>query len=107
MDPFIHPGAADRGRRSIRLRAYDYSSPGSYFVTIVVNDRRCLLGEVVDGTMRCNDAGRMVQATWEEIPAFYPGVQIDTFQVMPNHVHGVIVLTGERPGRTQGFGPGS
>jgi len=81
-------------RRSIRLQGYDYTRPGAYFVTIVTQGRACLFGEVVAGEMRMNDAGRMVQQVWDELALFYEGVQTDAFIVMPNHVHGIIILTG-------------
>jgi len=85
-----HP--ARHHRRSIRLRGYDYSQAGAYFVTICTNNRECLFGEVVDGEMRWNDAGRMVNKCWYEIPAHFPHVELDAFVVMPNHVHGIIVV---------------
>ncbi len=81
-------------RRSIRLQGYDYTRPGAYFVTIVTQGRLCLFGEVVAGEMRMNNAGRMVQQVWDELALFYEGVQTDAFIVMPNHVHGIIILTG-------------
>jgi putative transposase len=81
-------------RRSIRLQGYDYTRPGAYFVTIVTQGRACLFGEVMAGEMRMNDAGRMVQQVWDELALFYEGVQTDAFIVMPNHVHGIIILTG-------------
>jgi REP element-mobilizing transposase RayT len=81
-------------RRSIRLQGYDYTRPGAYFITIVTQGRACLFGEVVAGEMRMNDAGRMVQQVWDELALFYEGVQTDAFIVMPNHVHGIIILTG-------------
>jgi putative transposase len=81
-------------RRSIRLQGYDYTRSGAYFVTIVTQGRACLFGEVVAGEMRMNDAGRMVQQVWDELALFYEGVQTDAFIVMPNHVHGIIILTG-------------
>ena len=84
-------------RRSIRLKGYDYSQPGAYFITICTQDRACLFGEVVDGEMRLNDAGQMVQDVWDELPAFYPSVQTDAFIVMPNHIHGIIILVGADP----------
>jgi putative transposase len=84
-------------RRSIRLRGYDYALAGAYLVTIVTQDRACLLGEVVEGAMRLNDAGRMVRTVWDELPVFYPGVDIDAMVVMPNHIHGIIVLVGAAP----------
>jgi putative transposase len=79
-------------RRSIRLSGYDYSQAGAYFVTVCAKDRACLFGEVADGVMRPNDAGRMVADVWVALPARFPTVQIDEFVVMPNHVHGIVVL---------------
>ncbi|MFN3614580.1 MAG: transposase [Rubrimonas sp.] len=81
-------------RRSIRLKGYDYSQPGAYFVTICTQDRACLFGEVVDGVMQLSGPGRMVETVWHELPHFYPGVDIDGFVVMPNHIHGIVVLVG-------------
>ncbi|WP_063896929.1 transposase [Chloracidobacterium thermophilum] len=81
-------------RRSIRLQGYDYTRPGAYFVTIVTQGRACLFGEVMAGEMRMNDAGRMIHHVWDELALFYEGVQTDAFIVMPNHVHGIIILTG-------------
>ena len=54
-----------KSRRSIRLKDYDYTQQGAYFVTIVAQDRKCLFGDVVDGEMRLNDAGVMAQAVWD------------------------------------------
>jgi REP element-mobilizing transposase RayT len=79
-------------RRSIRLREYDYSQVGAYFVTICTRNWTCLLGDVVDGEMVTNHAGKAVQAIWEALPLHYPSVALDEFVIMPNHVHGVIVL---------------
>lgn len=84
-------------RRSIRLKGYDYTQAGAYFVTIVTQGRECLFGELVDGVMQLNAAGWMIQSVWEEMPVFYPGVDKDEFVVMPNHIHGIIVLVGAPP----------
>lgn len=81
-------------RRSVRLRGYDYSQAGAYFVTICTPDRDCLFGDVADGVMRLNDAGRVVERCWHEIPIHFPHVELDEFVIMPNHVHGVIVIVG-------------
>lgn len=86
-----------RQRRSIRLKNYDYSQAGAYFVTICAQNRECLFGEIVDGVMQLNDAGLMVQSVWNDIPTFYPNVETDAFVVMPNHIHGVVVLVGATP----------
>ncbi|HUU28197.1 MAG TPA: transposase [archaeon] len=80
-------------RRSIRLPDYDYTTTGAYFVTICAHEHRCLFGDVMDGRVRLNEAGMVVQAVWDELPVHYPHVEIDTFVVMPNHVHGIIILT--------------
>lgn len=79
-------------RRSIRLRNYDYTQNGAYFMTICVQDRACLLGDVVGGEMRLNEAGQRVQDVWMGLPDHYPHLQLDAWVIMPNHVHGIIVL---------------
>lgn len=80
-------------RHSIRLKGYDYSQPGAYFVTIVTQDQACLFGAVVDGEMRLNEWGEIVMWTWRDLPNHVPNVQLDAFVIMPNHVHGIIVIT--------------
>jgi len=87
-------GPNKHGRRSMRLKGYDYSTPGAYFVTLCTQDRSCLFGEVATGEMRLNEAGRLVQAVWEDLPKHYAAIALDAFTVMPNHIHGIIVLTG-------------
>lgn len=91
-------------RRSVRLQGYDYTSAGAYFVTICAKDRACLFGEVVDGEMRLNDAGTIVLNAWAELPSHYPAVQIDEFVVMPNHVHGIVVLSEPDDGNDRDVG---
>jgi putative transposase len=86
-------------RRSIRLKDYDYRQNGTYFVTICSHERLCLFGSVIDGEMALNDWGRITQTCWSEIPAHYPIVELDVFVVMPNHVHGIIVITGDDDNR--------
>ncbi|NWG20922.1 MAG: transposase, partial [Chloroflexi bacterium] len=80
-------------RRSIRLKGYDYTQAGAYFVTIVTQNRECLFGEIVDGEMRLNESGACVVRWWEDIPRHFPNVDTDAFVVMPNHMHGIIVIT--------------
>ena len=82
----------NKNRQSIRLRKYDYSKAGAYFVTICTQNKKCFFGNMVNDEMVLNDAGRMVNIIWNELPINYPGVNIDEFQIMPNHVHGIIVL---------------
>ena len=81
-------------RRSIRLKDWDYSRTGMYFVTICAQNRVCLFGDVVNGDMRLNDAGRMVEKWWLKLNHKFPTVQTDQFVVIPNHVHGIIVIVG-------------
>lgn len=79
-------------RRSPRLPGYDYARPGTYFVTVCIHGRICLLGDVVEKAIRLSEAGKMVLQTWREMPEHYPGVSIDAVVVMPNHFHGIVVL---------------
>jgi putative transposase len=83
-------------RRSIRLKGYDYSDAGGYFVTIVARHRECLFGEVVGGEMVLNPNGEIVQNWWEEIPRHFPNVETGAFVIMPNHVHGIIFIIERR-----------
>lgn len=80
-------------RRSIRLRGYDYSQAGLYFVTVCAQDRSCLFGEVTDGEMHLNEAGQMIVAEWEALRVRFPSVGLDEFCVMPNHIHGIVGLS--------------
>ena len=86
-DPNIHH------RRSIRLKGYDYSSPGAYFVTTVTHKRECLFGEVVEGSVHLSMMGVIVQQVWLESPDRYFHVVLDAFCIMPNHIHGIVILT--------------
>ena len=66
-------------------------------MTLCTQNRLCLFGDIANGEMILNDAGRMVLRVWNEFPQFYPGVDIDLIQIMPNHVHGIIILVGAGP----------
>ena len=79
-------------RRSLRLKGYDYTQVGAYFVTIVTQGRLCLFGEIVGKEMRLNEAGEMVCGFWEALPQRFPGIEMDMFVVMPNHLHGIVVI---------------
>jgi putative transposase len=94
-DPNVHH------RRSIRLPGYDYSRPGAYFVTICTRDRVCWLGDIVDETVALTDAGRIVHEECTRLPERFPTVHPDTWIVMPNHLHAIILLgahSAESPG---------
>jgi len=83
-----------RHRSSIRLPGYDYAQPGGYFVTICTQGRACQFGEVIDGEMRLNHAGKIVEECWSAIPDHFPSVEMDKFTIMPNHIHGILVMCG-------------
>lgn len=80
-------------RRSIRLRVYDYFQPGACFITICSYNRECLFGRVVGGSMRLNEYGKLVNFTWNDLPNHFSNIRLDAFVVMPNHVHGIILIT--------------
>jgi len=92
-------------RRSIRLQGYDYSQSGAYFVTICTFQRECLFGEIADETIRLGNYGAVVQTCWDDLPNHYSNVESDLFVVMPNHVHGIIVLSDTTPDARAGLRP--
>lgn len=79
-------------RHSIRLKHYDYAQPGAYFVTIVTQARARLFGDIVDGEMHLDNAGRMVDEVMLNLQSFYTGIVVDTQIVMPNHIHAIVVI---------------
>ena len=82
-------------RCSIRLKGYDYSQAGAYFVTVCVQNRECLFGDVVDGGMRVDEHGRIAVESWEWLPRQYGYVDIDEWVVMPNHLHGILIINND------------
>ncbi|HSV89277.1 MAG TPA: transposase [Bacteroidales bacterium] len=85
-------------RRSIRLKGYDYSRAGLYFITICCQDRICRFGEIVRANqngspeMILNECGQIGLIEWAKLPERFPNVELDVYQIMPNHIHGIIVL---------------
>ncbi len=79
-------------RRSLRLKGYDYSQEGAYFITICTHNRKCLLGEVIDNEVRLNDWGRIVESEWLQTAILRPYVSLDAYVVMPNHFHAILFL---------------
>jgi len=79
-------------RRSIRLKGYDYTQPGAYFVTICTREQECLLGNMENGTMVLSEFGRIVERCWCTLPRHFPNIELDAFVVMPNHIHGIIII---------------
>ena len=92
-------------RRSIRLRGYDYSRAGAYFVTMCVQNRACLFGDVVDGQMVVNPLGRIVADEWIKTADIRNEIKLDEWVVMPNHFHGIVWIIHGTP--TPGNGRGT
>jgi len=81
-------------RRSIRLKNYDYKQEGAYYVTICVNDRKYVFGNIKDDGMLLNDAGKIVEFTWMDLTQHNDNIELDEYIVMPNHIHGIINIVG-------------
>jgi len=91
-DPSLHR------RRSIRLKGYDYSQAGAYYITVCVEDRSCLFGDILDGNMRLSAVGDMIASEWLALQSRFPNVELDEYIVMPNHMHGIIVINSDYVG---------
>jgi len=79
-------------RKQLRLPTYDYGKNGLYFITICIQNRKCLLGQIEDHVSIKSDAGKMIKETWHKIPTYNRGVNLHEFTLMPNHIHGIIEL---------------
>jgi putative transposase len=82
-------------RKSIRIKEFDYTQAGAYFVTIVTYQRDCLFGKIENGIMVLNDFGKIADECWRAIPEHFPFIELGAYVVMPNHVHGVIVIRAD------------
>lgn len=91
-------------RRSIRLKGYDYAKSGAYFVTICTQNRVCLFGAVANGEMQLNNAGQVAKRTWDALTEQFPSVRLDAFIIMPNHVHGIVMVGAQFIAPSHGFG---
>jgi hypothetical protein len=85
-------------RHSIRLSGYDYSQAGEYFITICVQNREHLFGEIINDEMILNDAGKMIEKWYLELSNKFPDIATEVYCVMPNHFHAIIVNTGKNVG---------
>lgn len=92
-------------RKPLRLRNYDYSSEGMYFVTVCAKDKICLFGEIEGGEIKLNDAGQMIESVWKGLSNRFPSIDLDQFAVMPNHIHGIILMVGAPLVGAQNAGP--
>jgi len=75
-----------------RLDGFDYSKPGNYFITICTKDRKPLFGEIIDEKIRLSETGKIVSECWSDLPNHYQNIILDEFIVMPNHIHGIIII---------------
>lgn len=87
-------------RRSIRLKGYDYTRAGAYFITICTHDRKHLFGHIRQGAMILNEYGKIAAAEWERTPTLRPNTRIADFVIMPNHIHGILVIVDDSDSRT-------
>ena len=85
-------------RRSLRLKDYDYSLAGAYFLTICTYDRQLLFGHILNGEMCLNDLGLIVEREWLKTPELRPKTELDAFVVMPNHFHAILLIDDSRRG---------
>jgi putative transposase len=77
---------------SARLSNFDYGSNSAYFITICTNNRECFFGEIISNEIVFNEAGKMAKKFWSEIPDRFPFIGLGEFVVMPNHVHGILIM---------------
>jgi putative transposase len=91
----------DRYRaESSRLKGWDYSAVGYYFVTICTRNRECWLGEVANGIMRLSSVGEIIAAEWQKTSSLRENVTLDEWVVMPNHIHGIVCINNPAPVET-------
>ena len=84
-------------RQSTRIPGYDYSQPGYYSVTICTLNRKKLFGEIIDSEMHLNRIGEVVHSIWKTLPERFSNVELDQSIIMPNHLHGIIILNEPQP----------
>ena len=81
-----------RRRNSLRLKGYNYSRAGAYFITICTANRKHLFGRIHHGVMHLNEYGKIAHKTWAHLSDSFPSIRLDAFVIMPNHIHGIIIL---------------
>jgi putative transposase len=89
-------------RKSMRLKGYDYTQNGAYFVTICSYERQCIFSNSVGDEIALNACGQIVKSCWDAIPSHYPFVELDCFVVMPNHIHGILTIVDLNNGQNVG-----
>lgn len=83
-------------RRSIRIPGFNYAAAGWFFVTVCTHERKSILSLIENNAVNVTAFGHLTEMCWAEIPRHFPNVQVDEFVVMPNHVHGIIVIDIEQ-----------
>lgn len=81
-------------RRSIRLKEYDYSSEGLYFVTLCSYEHKCIFGEIIDDNIILSNCGNVIEKEWKSLPQHFPNIVCHEYMIMPNHMHGIIQIEG-------------
>jgi putative transposase len=84
-----------RNRKTIRLKEYDYSRAGAYFITICTYQRQLLFGNIINETMQLNDFGKIVEEEWKKTEQIRKEIIMDAYCVMPNHFHGIVIITDD------------
>ncbi len=84
-------------RRSIRLPGFDYRQSGAYFVTLCTHNKEYWFGEIIDSKMHLNQLGKIVAKEWLRTPQIRPETTLDEWVIMPNHLHGIIIITNNHP----------
>ena len=81
--------------KSIRLKDWNYSSNGAYYITICTKNRECLFGNIIDEKMMLNNIGEIIKQCWYNLPNHYENCKLDEFVIMPDHVHGIIIIDND------------
>ena len=80
------------------MKDYDYTATGYYFVTICIQNRECIFGDIINGEITLNEIGEIARQCWKDIPEHFTNVELDWYVIMPNHVHGIIIIENHRRG---------
>jgi len=90
---------------STRIPGYDYSNPNWYYVTINTKNHYCYFGNILDGKMFLNDLGKLTEKCWQEIPLHFKTSELDYYIIMPNHIHGILIINELPPFVETGHAP--
>ena len=96
------PFEKEHQRRSVRLQNYPYAERGFFFITICTHEKKCVLGRITNYEIALSEVGRIVDGYWRDIPQHFPNVKLDQFTIMPNHLHGIIIISKVLPDESRG-----